>query len=235
MPRDSLVVLLTGASRGIGEATARLLAQQGMTVIAAARPSEDLKRLAAILKNIRDDCHVIPADVRNEAEVVALVHHAFQAMGRIDVLINNAGIARSRPLLETPLSEFQEILSTNLEGVFLVTRETLKIMARQGKGHVINVGSDACIRGIPRMAPYVASKHGLLGLSRSISAEFGCKGIRVTTLMPGPVNTTILGAKSTRAEILQPQDLALTILNVIQMPDRAEVQELLLEPFKPAP
>ena len=208
-------VLVTGASRGIGRAIACAFAGRGWHTIGAARsrvevPGVDMRRL---------DCTDEPA----VTEVLA-------ALPALDVVVNNAGIARSTPLLETPTAELREILELNVVAAFVVMREASRRMSRDGGGLIINIASDAAIIGIATMAPYVASKHALLGLGRSAAMELRDQGVRVTTYCPGPVDTTILGAASRNPRSLGPEDIAQNVAHIAELPPGMEIQEVLVRP-----
>lgn len=225
--KEDTVAIVTSTSRGIGRAIALRLAEAGAKVVATSRPSADLDSLAAEL-----GCESIvwPMDVRSEEEASRLFAAVDERYGRVDVLVNNAGIATSGPFMEYTLESWRDVMATNLESVFVLTQEAVRRMMNQGGGHIVNIASDASVRGIPGMVAYCASKHALLGFGRALGAELRGTNIRVTTLQPGPVNTTIGGGAADHWELLQPEDLASTVLYVLSLPSRAEVQELLLEP-----
>lgn len=227
MDLQNKIALVTGASRGIGRAIAGDLAAAGMKVCATARPSGDLDDLAEALGS---EHLVVPCDVRDPAEVAALYEALDARFGGLDVLINNAGIAVGQPLTETSWATWRNVLATNLDAIFLLTQPAVVRMQARGGGHIVHIASDAAIKGIPGMTAYCASKHGLLGFGRALREELRGSGIRVTTLLPGPVNTTILGGAANRWDLLQPADLAAAVRYVLTQPLRAEVWELLLEP-----
>jgi len=118
----------------------------------------------------------------------------------------------------------------NLDAVFLLTRQCLPMLQRQAEGQIINIGSDASIRGIPRMACYCASKFGLRGLTIALREELKGAGVRVNLVMPGPVNTTIIADKADRWELIQPEDVAEIVWQLIALPTTADVWEILMEP-----
>ena len=217
-------IVVTGASRGLGRAVAIEFAARGANVLGVGRDESALQETA----------HLAGAgfsagtlDVRDEAAVTEY----FAALPSLDVLINNAGIARIRPLLETPAEEVREILEINVVAAFVVLREAARKMAQSGGGHIINIASDAATRGIDRMAPYVASKHALLGLSRSAHLELKPLGVRVSALCPGPIQTDILGTGTAWDAAMPPQALAKLIADIAEQPAQVAVQEMLLTPF----
>jgi len=209
-------VLVTGVSRGLGHAIAAAFAARGWNTIGVARS-------ACQIPGVRTEL----LDVCDEQAVTAFIG----SLPKLDVVVNNAGIARYRPLLETPTAELREILEVNLIGAFHVMRETARRMVDQGGGLILNIASDAAVKGIAQMAPYVASKHALLGLARSVSAELRSRGVRVCTYCPGPISTEILGLASKNPRALQPADIAGTIVHLAELPAGMEVQEMLVEPM----
>ena len=208
-------VLITGVSRGLGHAIATAFAAREFETIGIARsPCE--------IKGVR----TVQLDVTDEPAVVSFV----ESLDNLDVVVNNAGIARSRPLLETSTDELREILEVNLVAAFVMMREAARRMTAGG-GLIINVASDAAIKGIPGMAPYVASKHALLGLSRSVSDELRKSGLRVCTYCPGPIDTEILGPGRGNPKALNTEHIARTILHLAELPGEMEVQEMLVQPM----
>ncbi|QGZ94914.1 SDR family NAD(P)-dependent oxidoreductase [Terricaulis silvestris] len=182
-------VLVTGASRGLGRACAIAFAKSGAQIVGTGRDASALAETAAALEALGAQFQLAEIDVTDEAEVIGLV----QSLDRIDVLVNNAGIARVAPLLDCSTDEVREIFNINVLGAFIVMREAARKMADQGAGDIINIASDGALRGLPRMSAYAASKHALLGLSRSARLELRPLGIRVLCVCPGAINTTILG------------------------------------------
>jgi NAD(P)-dependent dehydrogenase (short-subunit alcohol dehydrogenase family) len=224
------VALVTGASRGIGRAIADELVAAGAHVVGAARPSAHLDGLADVLARAPAPGLVVPTDVRDPAAVEGLFERIDAEFGRLDMLVNNAGIAHAAPFKETPPSAWREVFATNVEAVFLVTQAAITRMLRAGHGQIVFIASDAAIRGIPRMAAYCASKHAVLGFARALDAEYAGQGIRITTLLPGPVNTTILREQADQFALPQPADIAATVRHVLGLPDRVQVKEVLLVP-----
>jgi NADP-dependent 3-hydroxy acid dehydrogenase YdfG len=226
------VALVTGASRGIGRAIAQNLAAAGLHVVGVARPSLQLIELGDRLARAPSPGFVVPAELRDPTSVARVFQEIDEKLGRIDILVNNAGVARAEPFVETTLEGWRAVLTTNVDAVFLVTQAAIQRMLRAGHGHVVFIASDAAIRGIARMASYCASKHAVLGFARALDAELAASGIRITTLLPGPVNTTILREEADRPDLLQPDDIAATVGHVLSLPARVEVKEVLLVPHR---
>jgi 3alpha(or 20beta)-hydroxysteroid dehydrogenase len=177
---DGKVALVTGAARGIGEATARRFAGEGADVVLADRRDELGREAAAAIGG-----RFVSLDVTSEsawAEVVAEV-------GPVDVLVNNAGIMRIAPLLETSVERFREVLDVNLVGAFLGTRAVAPGMAARGGGSIINLSSPQGLEGRHGMSAYTASKFAVRGFTRTAAMELGEHGIRVNCVVPGPTRT----------------------------------------------
>jgi 3-oxoacyl-[acyl-carrier protein] reductase len=226
------VALVTGASRGIGRAIAKELAVAGAHVVGVARPSAELTELSRELADAVSAGLALPADVCDPAAVGRVFREVDERFGRVDILVNNAGVAVAEPFLNTTFETWRRVFSTNVDALFLLTQAALQRMLPAGCGDVVFIASDAAIRGIARMAPYCASKHAVLGFARALAAELGDSGIRVTTVMPGPVNTTILGKPADRVDLIQPEDVAATVCQIVTLPARAEVKEILLVPHR---
>lgn len=187
------VVLITGASRGIGAASAMAFARAGAKVAAAARDRDRLAHVAArIRSSAGGTCLPVAADVRDEASVRHMIGEVLRRFGRIDILINNAGVGTFGPTADVTLDDWDTVIGTNLKGALLCARETIPAMHRQGGGHIINVASQAGQYGFPQMALYCASKYGLIGLSESLGRELASSRIRVSYLCPGWVDTGFL-------------------------------------------
>jgi len=187
---SSLVVLVTGASAGIGAATARELARAGCRLALVARRKERLEELARELKSQHNtDAFIRVTDVEDPEQVRVMVESVARHFGRLDVLINNAGILRMSPLLAMPLEEMEQQMDTNFWAVVHAIRAAAPLMARQGGGHIINIASGASRRGLPYMAVYAATKWALAGLTEGLRVELAAENIRFTTVYPGVIDT----------------------------------------------
>ena len=181
------VALVTGAARGIGRQVALVLAEKGYAV--AANDLEAPKGILEELDRAGARALSVPGDVSDEASVRGMVEAVRGEFGRVDVLVNNAGVSRIVPAEETTLAEWRRVLEVNLTGPFLMSREFGKEMLRAGSGSIVNVSSVAGLLGIVNRAAYNASKHGLIGLTRTLAAEWGGRGVRVNAVCPGWVKT----------------------------------------------
>jgi NAD(P)-dependent dehydrogenase (short-subunit alcohol dehydrogenase family) len=182
------VAVVTGAGRGIGAATARALAEAGLSVVIAARNRDQIERRAAELVAMGLKAKAIVCDVTSEASVQALSREAAE-LGPVSVLVNNAGAAGSMPLARTSLDDWNRLMAVNATGAFLCTRTFLPGMLERRWGRVVNVASTAGLSGGKYLAAYSAAKHALVGLTRSVAAEVADTGVTVNAVCPGFVDT----------------------------------------------
>ncbi len=180
--------LVTGGATGIGKAIAQALAQAGVEVTICGRRREPLEVVAAGNPHI----HAMTADVTDESSVEALYWEAEAARGPIEIVVANAGIASSAPAYKTSLEEWKRIIDVNLTGAFLTVRPALAGMAERKRGRIVFIASVAGLRGSAYVAPYVASKHGVIGLTKSLAAELLKTGVTVNAICPAYVETEML-------------------------------------------
>ena len=233
--------LVTGASSGIGSATARALAAAGAAVTLAARRAERLERLAA---EIGGRVAVQPADMRHEDQILRLFAVARERFGGVDILVNNAGLGRAAPLGSAATELWREMLEVNVLGLAIATREAIRDMERRGvAGHVVHVASMAAHRvPSPDSGMYAATKFAVRALTEGLRQELRAKKspIRVTAVSPGHVFTEFAdvfsgtpGAQAAidaRSKILEPSDVAGAIVWIVTRPPHMEVHDLLLRP-----
>jgi 2-deoxy-D-gluconate 3-dehydrogenase len=179
------VAIITGAGRGLGRAMARALADAGAAVAVASRTRDELDSFVEEVRAAGGKALACPTDITDEESVNRMVEATMVEFGRIDVLVNNSGIVASTPLLEQPAEEWDQVISTNLRGVFLVSKAAGRHMVAQGSGKVINIASNFALQGVPNHAAYSASKAGVLALTRSMAIEWARSGIQVNAIAPG--------------------------------------------------
>jgi NAD(P)-dependent dehydrogenase (short-subunit alcohol dehydrogenase family) len=187
MQTSKRVAIVTGAAQGIGRRTAELLASRGYALALI-----DLRTATATGDAIRaagGEATEETGDVSRDADVARMAESVANRYGRADVLVNNAGISFIRPAEETGAEEWRRVLEVNLTGPFLLCRAFGAMMLRQGQGAIVNIASVAGLSGISDRAAYNASKHGLIGLTRTLAAEWGGRGVRVNAVCPGWVKT----------------------------------------------
>jgi 2-deoxy-D-gluconate 3-dehydrogenase len=176
------VAIVTGASRGLGRAIAEGYLAEGMSVVAAARTISDLAELADLAP---EHVHVVPCDMTSSEQVASLVPAALERFGRVDVVVNNAGIAPAGDFASMSLDEWRRIFEVNVFAPVALTQSAAEHMKARGSGKIINVGSLSSLRGKPLLAAYSSSKGALLRLTEALSAEWARHGIQVTMIAPG--------------------------------------------------
>ena len=185
---------MTGGGRGIGAATARALAEAGARVIVSARSTGEIERVAAELRGSGHEAWAVPCDVTDESRVAALAGEAAELLGRVDILVSNAGMAASAPLKRLTLEEWNRVFAVNVTGVFLCARAFLEPMVEAGWGRIVNIASIAGKVGHPYITHYVASKHAVVGFTRALAVEVAAKGVTVNAVCPGYVDTPMTDA-----------------------------------------
>ncbi|MFB6253852.1 MAG: SDR family oxidoreductase [Halobacteriaceae archaeon] len=223
MTLTDTVAIVTGASSGIGEATAKLLGREGSTVVLVARRKD---RLEAIAKEIEAKTLVVPTDVTNENAVTSMVDTVQEELGEIDVLINNAGVARGGPVMDADLAEMRQSIRVNLEGVMNVTHAALPTILASGGGDIITISSLSARFPQEGGSAYTASKFGVNGFCRSLRKEMSDEPVRVTIIMPGPVITELNDWEHWDGRAMDPVDIADTIVFTLTRPDHVELTDI---------
>ena len=228
------VVLITGATEGIGRATAFAFGRDGWRVGVCARTAGKVAALVEALRAEGIAAAGAAGDVGVPGDVERVVRALAAELGPADALVNNAGIAVFKPFEEQTLEDWDGMMSTNVRSLFLVTRAVLPGMRERGAGTIVNVASLAGRNGVKHGTGYAASKHAVLGFSRSLMLEVRSQGIRVIAVCPGSVDTELIRPLGRDAgRILQPSDVADAILGAVRLPARAMVSELDIRPSNP--
>ena len=191
---DGKAVLIVGASTGIGVDAARVFADEGARLVLAARSADALEAVAAELRDAGHEVQVVVGDVTSGADVARMVDATVAAYGRLDGAFNNAGIGQVGLLHEVSEEDFDRVMEVNVKGVWLCLREELRVMRAQGSGAIVNTSSVGGYKGNTGLGAYQATKHAVIGLTRSAAHDNGPLGIRVNSVAPGPTRTAMIDA-----------------------------------------
>lgn len=231
-PLSGQVAVITGGGRGIGAAIAQELAGLGATTVVCGRNKDTLEAAVETITHAGGKASALACDVTNLASVEAAAVQVERSFGRVDILINNAGIGGfGGPLHELPPGAWDKILNTNLRSVYYMIRGFAPMMIRARSGHIINISSLAGKNALPNGAAYAASKWGLNGLSYSVAEELRGHNIRVSVICPGSTNTELSPhAGKDLAKMLQPSDIAHAVAMLVTQAPQSFVSEILLRP-----
>jgi 3-oxoacyl-[acyl-carrier protein] reductase len=231
-PLADQVAIITGAGRGIGAAIARELSDLGATAVLCGRTRAALESTAKAIGQTGGKAEAIACDVTNLQSVEVVAKQVESSFGRIDILVNNAGIGGfGGPLHQLSPDGWDQILNTNLRGVFYAVRAFSPLMIRARSGHIINISSLAGKNALPNGAAYAASKWGLNGLSYSLAEELRSHNIRVAVVCPGSTNTDLSPhTGKDPAKMLQPEDVAHAVAMLVTQSPQSFVSEILLRP-----
>ncbi len=225
------VVLVTGASRGMGLAIARTLGRAGARMIVVSRHAQDLRQAAVRIPGVE---LTFPADVTRPKDVARLFAAVRKRFRGLDVLVNNAGVFTYKPFSQTTETEWRRNIETNLTSLFLMTRAALPLLARR-HGHLLNILSISSREAFANCSAYTASKFGALGLTRVLREELRPLGVRVTAVLPGSTNTRLKDAFDfpvRGSNLIQPEDVAAVVLAALTQPPRTMVEEIILMPSR---
>jgi NADP-dependent 3-hydroxy acid dehydrogenase YdfG len=242
---DGRVAAITGASSGIGEATALTLARAGAAVSLAARRADRIEALASKISDEGGRAEAIPTDVGNEQEARAFIEQTRERLGRVDILVNNAGLMLLGPVIGSDTSEWRRMVDVNVLGLLYCTHAVLPIMGEQGSGDIVNVSSVAGRHANFGAAVYNLTKFGVNGFSEALRQELAPANVRVTVIEPGMVATELQGhnthpmvlqaierMKEEVGEPLGAEDIANAILYAVAQPGRVAVNEVMVRPTR---
>jgi NADP-dependent 3-hydroxy acid dehydrogenase YdfG len=237
------IVVITGGSSGLGEATARLLSAQGATIVLGARRTDRLQSLAKELEAEGGNALAVTTDVTRREDVQSLVHAAVKTFGRIDVMINNAGVMPQAPLERLKVDEWDRMIDVNIKGVLYGIAAALPYMQQQKSGHFINVSSVAGHRVGPGFAVYAATKHAVRALSEGLRQEVKPYNIRTTVISPGAVATELPNSvtdpdaaeriRTFYSQVAVPaESFARAVAFAMSQPEDVDINEILYRPTK---
>jgi len=228
-------VVVTGAGRGAGRAIALALAQEGAFLVLAARTEKQLDGVLNEVIAIGPKAIAVPTDLSDPEQVKNLAAQTLKVFGTVDIIVNNAGWCPPlNPVQDTPLEHWDFAMSVNARGPFLLVKALLPVMLEKRDGHIINVSSNVIKGGCPNAAAYTASKAAMVGFGESLLHEVAKYGIRVTNVIPGTMNTEQRWDKNPcfpRETVMEPEDLAQAILDVLKLNDYVLVPELVIRPI----
>lgn len=226
------VALITGASAGIGWESARALAREGARLVLTARRQDRLEALAAEIRSLGSEAAIFAGDARQEETARQTIDAAVRTFGRIDILINNAGVGNYKNLVDTSADDYDEMMDTNMRSTFLFTRHAVPVMLKQREGVVLMISSMAGIYGFAGEAVYCATKFAQVGFAQALDKELRTSGIKVGVLCPGGVKTEFaIGRGRTKqgvvdSEMLEPSDVASAVLLACTQSPRSRIIEI---------
>lgn len=229
--------MITGASKGIGRATALALAQQGANLAISARSAGQLEEVAQQTSQLGVHSLAFVGDMSEEEEIKAFVRSTTDRFGRIDILVNNAGLGHFAPVAEMATDQWDEMFNLNVRGLFIATREALPFLRKQKESVVVNVASLAGKNAFIGGGGYAATKHAVLRFSRCLMLEERKNGVRVLAVCPGSVATSFSShhrrADADQHKVMLAEDVASAIVHMIAMPQRCMISEIDMRPTNP--
>ncbi|KPJ83223.1 MAG: hypothetical protein AMS19_05090 [Gemmatimonas sp. SG8_23] len=226
------VAIVTGATKGIGLAIAERMVNEGMSVVVSARTESDV---TTVVERLGAHAMGVPCDVSDPDACQALVDATIDRFGRLDVLVNNAGLGVFKPISELSVEEWRLQIDVNLGGVFYCSKAALPHLSASGDGFIVNIGSLASRNSFATGTGYNASKFGLLGLSEAMMLDVRYDDVRVSIVMPGSVNTPFNNNQmaSERGWKLEADDCALAVMQLLEYPKEAHVSRVEMRPSQP--
>ncbi|MEO6039899.1 MAG: SDR family oxidoreductase [Saprospiraceae bacterium] len=231
---EKKITVISGASRGIGRAIATKLAREGHFVVLLARNAEEITELEFEIDQSGGKALAIAADISDEKQVIAVMDKVIRDFGRIDVLVNNAGIGVFKPVEDFSSDDWDRVMNVNVKGSFLLTKAALPPMKAAGRGHIVGIASDVSKRTFANGGLYTASKYAQHAFFESLRREVRSLGIKVSVIYPGLVDTYFHEGdpgQPQRAQYLEPQDIAAAVSYILHAPAHVLVDELMLHPM----
>ena len=232
------VALVTGASRGIGRGIALALAGRGARLFLTARSADQLAAVAAEIRGMGREVQQVAADISSAGGVAAVFTAVRKSHGSLDILVNNAGLGLSGTFMDFPEESFDTLMAVNVKGLFLCCQEAMRMMVPARRGYIINISSVVGFKGYANQAAYAASKHAVMGITKSLAVEAQPHGIRVSAVLPGAVDTGLMDALRPdldKALLMKPGDVADAVLFLLSLSDSAAVDEIYIRRRTSAP
>ena len=226
---DGKVAIVTGAGRGIGRSIARALVESGVKTSLAARSAHELDLVREEIEAMGGQAACFPTDIGSEAEAVALVRDTVDHFGRLDILINNAGLGIFGSLVDTSTEVWDDIMRVNARGPFILCRESIPHLKEQKRSYIVNISSVVGVKGYVNQSAYAASKHALMGMTKALAREVRDLGIRVHAICPGGVDTQLVGNARPdldKSVLMHPEEIADVVLFLVTRAGNAVIDEI---------
>jgi 3-oxoacyl-[acyl-carrier protein] reductase len=230
--------LVTGSGRGIGRAIAARLAADGAGVFLTARSIRELEETAHEIRSHGGRVELCAADLTEDAGIDTVFNALEGAFGGLDILVNNAGVAAAGPLVDFPVESFDTMMSTNVRALFLCCQRAMRLMVPARRGSIINISSVVGFKGYASQSVYAASKHAVMGITKSLAVEAQPYGIRVSAVLPGGVDTEIMATlkpELDRSQLMRPDDVVDAVEFLLSLSDSAAVDEIYIRRRSSAP
>jgi 3-oxoacyl-[acyl-carrier protein] reductase len=232
------IALVTGAGRGIGRSIALALAKEGARLFLTARSAEQLAMVAQDISGRGGEVQQLAADISSPVGVDAVFAALRKGYGSVDVLVNNAGTGISGSVADFPEESFDTLMAVNVKGLFLCCQQAMRMMVPARRGYIINISSVVGFKGYANQSAYAASKHAVMGITKSLAVEAQPHGIRVSAVLPGAVDTGLMDAMRPdldKALLMKPDDVADAVLFLLSLSDSAAVDEIYIRRRTSAP
>jgi 3-oxoacyl-[acyl-carrier protein] reductase len=223
------VALVTGSSQGIGRSIGIGLAEAGVKVVLTARNQKKLEAVQEEIASRGGEAEVLQADISMEEDILHLFDKLEERYGKLDILVNNAGIGIWGKLVDFAMDDFDRLMAVNVRGLYLCCQQAMRMMIPRKKGFIINVSSVVGFKGYPNQSAYTASKHAVMGITKSLAVEAQEHNICVSVILPGGVDTDFIGEARPdldRSILIPPEDIARCVLFLLSLSDRAMVDQI---------